>query len=53
LKKPIILIALVLIADQVLKLWIKTNMTIGEEINVLGNWFIIHFTENEGMALKK
>jgi len=25
-------------------------MTIGEEINVLGNWFIIHFTENEGMA---
>ena len=25
-------------------------MTLGEEINVLGNWFIIHFTENEGMA---
>lgn len=25
-------------------------MTIGEEINVLDNWFIIHFTENEGMA---
>jgi signal peptidase II len=25
-------------------------MTIGEEINVAGNWFIIHFTENEGMA---
>lgn len=22
----------------------------GEEINVWGNWFIIHFTENEGMA---
>ena len=25
-------------------------MTIGEEIHVLGNWFILHFTENEGMA---
>jgi signal peptidase II len=50
LKKPIILIVLVLIADQVFKIWIKTNMTMGEEINVWGNWFIIHFTENEGMA---
>jgi len=50
LKKPIILIVLILISDQVLKVWIKTHMTLGEEINVLGNWFIIHFTENEGMA---
>jgi len=25
-------------------------MQIGEEINVLGNWFIIHFIENNGMA---
>jgi len=25
-------------------------MTLGEEIHVFGNWFIIHFTENEGMA---
>jgi len=25
-------------------------MTIGEEIYILGNWFILHFTENEGMA---
>ena len=25
-------------------------MTIGQEIFVLGNWFILHFTENEGMA---
>jgi len=26
------------------------NMTIGEEIHVFDNWFIIHFTENQGMA---
>ncbi len=37
-------------ADQALKVWIKTTMTIGEEIPVFGNWFIIHFTENNGMA---
>jgi len=25
-------------------------MTIGQEIFILGDWFILHFTENEGMA---
>jgi signal peptidase II len=48
--KPSIAIILVLILDQALKTWIKTNMFIGQEFNVLGNWFIIHFTENNGMA---
>ena len=49
-KKSIILILGILVVDQVLKILIKTNMTIGEEIHVMGNWFIIHFTENNGMA---
>ncbi|MDZ7742601.1 MAG: lipoprotein signal peptidase [Bacteroidota bacterium] len=49
-KKPILIILLILVADQILKFWIKTTMTIGEEIPVFGNWFIIHFTENNGMA---
>jgi|TARA_B110000467_G_C18256307_1_gene443586 signal peptidase II len=49
LKKPLALILGVLILDQALKFWIKTNMIIGEEIRVL-DWFIIHFTENNGMA---
>ncbi|GAB5537956.1 MAG: lipoprotein signal peptidase [Salibacteraceae bacterium] len=40
----------VLIIDQGLKIWIKTNMYLGQEFSVLGNWFIIHFTENNGMA---
>ena len=43
-------IFIVLLADQVLKVWVKTHMTLGEEISVAGDWFIIHFTENEGMA---
>jgi signal peptidase II len=48
--KPILLIILILIADQVLKTWIKTNMFLGQEFKIFGNWFIIHFTENNGMA---
>jgi len=49
LKKSILLISIVLILDQVLKFWIKTNMMIGQEIHFF-DWFIIHFTENKGMA---
>ncbi len=51
-KKAVIIIILVLIADQVLKIWVKTGMIIGTrgEIAMMGDWFILHFTENEGMA---
>lgn len=48
--KSILIIFLVLFLDQFIKYWIKTNLFIGEEIPVFGNWFIIHFTENNGMA---
>lgn len=47
---PLIVILAVLFIDQATKIWIKTHMEIGEEISVLGDWFIIHFTENNGMA---
>jgi signal peptidase II len=48
--KSLLLIFSILLIDQVLKIIIKTNMVIGEEIPVLGNWFRIHFLENNGMA---
>ncbi|MBE0679551.1 MAG: lipoprotein signal peptidase [Bacteroidales bacterium] len=48
--KALLLIFSILLIDQVLKIFIKTNMVIGEEIPVLGNWFRIHFLENNGMA---
>ncbi len=48
--KSILLIFLILIADQTFKFIIKTNMVIGEERNVIGNLFILHFIENNGMA---
>lgn len=43
-------IFIVLLVDQGLKVWIITNMYLGQEYSVIGNWFLIHFTENEGMA---
>jgi signal peptidase II len=48
--KAILIILVILVADQVLKIWIKTNMMLGQEFHVFGDWFIIHFTENNGMA---
>jgi signal peptidase II len=48
--KPLLIIFFVLLADQVLKTWIKTNMYLVQEFKIIGNWFIIHFTENNGMA---
>lgn len=49
-KKSLLLILLILIADQVLKIWIKTTMQIGDEFPLIGNWAMIHFIENNGMA---
>jgi signal peptidase II len=49
-KKSVLLIILVLLVDQVLKYIIKTNMLLYEDIKVFGNWFLIKFIENDGMA---
>lgn len=46
----LLVIFLVLIADQILKIWVKTSFVIGEDRHVFGNWFILHFVENRGMA---
>lgn len=39
-----------LLLDQVVKIIVKTNMTLGEEIPVFGSWFNIYFIENPGAA---
>ncbi|MCX6325606.1 MAG: lipoprotein signal peptidase [Bacteroidia bacterium] len=49
-KKSIIVILVILLVDQTLKIWVKTNMEIGQEIHLFGNWGILHFIENNGMA---
>jgi signal peptidase II len=49
-RMPIAVVLLILLADQVLKIWVKTHMQICESIPMLGDWFKIYFVENEGMA---
>ncbi len=49
-KKSLLLIVMILVADQILKIWVKTHMVIGQEIHLLGNWGLLHFIENNGMA---
>ena len=45
-----LLVILLLIIDQVIKILVKTHMTIGQSIHVAGDWFQILFIENNGMA---
>ncbi|MBK5193575.1 MAG: lipoprotein signal peptidase [Flavobacteriaceae bacterium] len=49
LKKATFIIILILLIDQISKIYIKTNFNLGEEIKVF-DWFRILFVENEGMA---
>lgn len=45
----IAIIVLILVIDQILKIEVKTNMTLGSAIKVT-DWFYIEFIENNGMA---
>lgn len=49
-KIPLITILLVLFIDQFIKIYIKLNYPLGEVARLAGDWFILHFTENPGMA---
>jgi signal peptidase II len=49
LRKAYLLIFIILLVDQVSKIYIKTNFILGEEVEVF-KWFKILFIENEGMA---
>jgi len=49
LKKIFFTAFILILFDQTLKIWIKTNFILGEESKIF-DWFIIHFTENNGMA---
>jgi signal peptidase II len=48
-KRPLIIIFLVLVIDQIIKIYVKTHFASQEEYRI-APWFIIHFTENPGMA---
>ncbi len=48
-KKLFTISLVIIILDQILKIWVKTNMVLGQEFRIF-DWFFIHFTENNGMA---
>ncbi len=48
--KLIIFGVLLVVIDQIIKILVKTNMSLGESFCVIGQWFRISFVENEGMA---
>lgn len=46
----ILTVILALLIDQIVKIYVKTNFVLGEEVKVF-DWFRIHFVENNGMAM--
>ena len=44
------IMAAIIIIDQIVKFLVKTNMHIGEDIPLIGEWCRLHFIENEGFA---
>jgi len=49
-KLAICTIAIAILLDQIIKIYVKTHFVLGEEVLVF-DWFRIHFTENNGMAM--
>ena len=49
-KRLLILGAVLVVIDQVVKILVKTHMSIGQSITVFPDWFQILFIENKGMA---
>ena len=45
-----LIICLIVIADQALKIYVKTHFHAGESHAIIGDWFRLYFIENEGMA---
>ncbi|SEO56258.1 signal peptidase II [Mucilaginibacter gossypiicola] len=48
--KPFLTAAFIILADQIIKTWVRAHMQMGEEIRFLGSRGMLHYTENNGMA---
>lgn len=46
----IALVVIILVIDQIIKIYVKTHFALNESVSVFGNWFQILFIENKGMA---
>lgn len=45
-----VVVLLLILVDQIIKFWVKTHLAVGQTVPLLGQWFNLHFVENEGMA---
>ena len=48
--RPFLLIALIILIDQVIKTWVRHHMQLGDTIHFLGQRGMLNYTENNGMA---
>ncbi|MET3501800.1 signal peptidase II [Mucilaginibacter rubeus] len=48
--KPFLTAAFIILADQIIKTWVRTHMQLQDEIRFLGSRGMLHYTENNGMA---
>ena len=48
--KPFLVVVLIVLVDQIIKTWVRTNMYLGQDIHFLGDRGMLHYTENNGMA---
>jgi len=49
-RNALLIVLLIIIADQALKFYTKTHFSNGDDVKMMGGWFRLHFIENEGMA---
>jgi signal peptidase II len=53
-KKHLIIVSFViftlLLLDQIVKIYIKTSLSSDDQKFLIGNWFVLHYIENQGMA---
>ncbi len=45
-----VLVLVILLADQFIKIYIKTHFLPMETVPVFGDWFVLEYVENQGMA---
>lgn len=48
--KPFLVVVFIVLIDQIIKTWVRTNMYLGQDIHFLGDHGMLHYTENNGMA---
>ncbi len=54
LKRQILIVSiavfLILLIDQIIKIYVKTHFVVGEDVSIFGDWFVMEYIENQGMA---